>query len=316
MTRLALAFSVAAITASSWSAFIQAQNPTPTFRGGVRTVAIYATVQERNGRLVPDLTRDDFEIHDNGRPVELTTFSNEQLPITVVVLLDMSNSMWEEFERVREAGLHFVKALDPADRARIGTFGDEIALSPHLTGDKRILARVLQEELWPGGPTPLWTALDDGMRSIADEPGRRVVLTLTDGDDACVLRIHSRPKRDFSLGRLSDFVPSVFDYCSTFRDARTRALRQEFMIYAIGMPDLSATMKDLAAETGGGHFNLKGDANLSESFVRVVEELHHQYLLGFSPAVLDGAVHRLEVRVKRPGLLARARKSYIASEGR
>jgi hypothetical protein len=151
----------------------------------------------------------------------------------VVVLLDMSNSMREEFERVREAGLHFAKALDPADRARIGTFGDEIALSPHLTGDKGILARVRQEELWPGGPTPLWTALDDAMRSIADEPGRRVV-------------------------------------------------------YAIGMPDLSGNMKDLAAETGGGHFNLTSDANLSESFVRVVEELHHQFLFGFSPAVLDG----------------------------
>jgi VWFA-related protein len=316
MTRPALAFSVAAITVSGWSVSVQVQNQTPTFRGGVRTVAVYATVQDKSGRLVPDLPRDGFEILDNGRPVELTVFSNEQLPITVAVMLDMSNSMWEEFPRVREAALHFVKVLDPADRARIGSFGLEVALSPHLTGDKRVLTRVVEEELWPGGPTPLWSAIELGMHSIATEPGRRVVLALTDGDDSCLLRIISRPKSNFSLGQFSGPAPKPVDFCTTFERVRTRAVREEFMIYAIGMPDLSGYMRDLSAETGGGHFNLRGNTDLKASFARVVEELHHQYLLGFSPAVLDGAVHKLEVRVKRPGLVARARKTYTAAEAR
>ena len=90
-------------------------------------------------------------------------------------MLDMSNSMFEQFGQVREAALHFVNLLGPADRARIGSFGDEVALSPHLTGDTRVLARVLEEELWPGGPTPLWSALHAAMGSLASEPGRKVI---------------------------------------------------------------------------------------------------------------------------------------------
>jgi VWFA-related protein len=180
-----------------------------------------------------------------------------------------------------------------------------------------VLTRVVEEELWPGGPTPLWSALELGMHSIATEPGRRVVLALTDGDDSCLLRIISRPRSSLSAGRFSDAAPQKpVDFCATFERVRSRALREEFMVYGIGMPDLSDYMKDLAAETGGGYFNLRGNADLKTSFARVVEELHHQYLLGFTPARLDGAVHKLDVRVKRPGLVARARKTYTASDPR
>jgi Ca-activated chloride channel homolog len=312
MMRLLAALSVAAFVAGGWPARVQNQNP--TFRGGVRTVAVYATVQDRGGRLAPDLTREDFEIRDNGRPVELTVFSNDEIPITVALMLDMSNSMFAEFGQVRKAALHFVNLLGPMDRARIGSFGDEVALSPHLTGDRRVLARVLQEELWPGGPTPLWSALHAAMGSLASEPGRKVILALTDGDDACVLRIVPRPKV-LLPDRPQQSLPGYANFCSTFERVGARAVREEFMFYAIGMPDLSGEMRGLSLETGGGFFTLGGQANLRESFARVVDELHHQYLLGFTPAVLDGATHKLEVVVKRDGFTARARKSYVASEG-
>jgi Ca-activated chloride channel homolog len=313
MPRLVLALTIAGIVVprvSSDTTGIRLQQP--AFRAGVRTVAIYATVQERNGRLVPDLTRADFEVRDNGQPVELTVFSNEALPITVALMLDMSNSMVEEFEQVREAALHFVKLLGPDDRVRIGSFGTEVALSPHLTADKQLLARVLDEELWPGGPTPLWSALHAAMGSLVSEPGRRVVLALSDGDDACGMRIIPMP-------RAISGAPRPFEsqnYCSTFTRVSGRAVREDFMVYAIGMPDLSGDMRGLSVETGGGFFTLGGDANLSQAFARVVEELRHQYLLGFSPATLDRRTHTLEVRVRRPGLTARARKSYIATDER
>ena len=316
MVRQVLALSIVAMTASGLSSQspVQTQNPPPTFRRGVRTVAIYATVQDRGGRLVPDLTRSDFEVRDNGRPVELTVFSNDQLPITVALMLDTSNSLRTEFERVRNAALHFVNLLGTMDRVRIGSFGDEVALSPHLTGDKRLLGRVLDEELWPGGPTPLWSGLHAAMGSLVSEPGRRVVLALTDGGDACLLRIVPRPRLS-RADRPLQSIPTFADYCSTFQRVSTRALREEFMIYAIGVPDLSGEMRGLSLETGGGFFNLERHSDLRDSFARIVDELHHQYLLGFTPAVLDGATHKLEVRVRRDGLTARARKSYVAAEG-
>lgn len=74
MSRLLLALSVVAVAGSGLSSTVQVQNPTPAFRAGVRTVAVYATVQDRGGRLVPDLTRADFEILDNGRTRRSTSF--------------------------------------------------------------------------------------------------------------------------------------------------------------------------------------------------------------------------------------------------
>lgn len=138
------------------------QNP-PVFRAETRTVAVYATARDRDGRLVPDLGKADFEIFADGKPVAITTFSNEILPLTAVLLLDMSNSVLPSYHIVRESALTFVRSLRFADRLRIGTFGREVAVSPLLTGNHNVLARVIAEEVWPVGPTPLWRATTAAM---------------------------------------------------------------------------------------------------------------------------------------------------------
>ena len=265
----------------------------PAFRGGVETVAVYATVQDREGRLVPDLAREDFEVRDNGRPVEITAFSNDPVPITVALLLDMSGSMNAEFLNVRRSTSHFFSTLLPGDRVRLGTFGNEVALSPLLTGDRETLERVLEEEVWPGGGTPLWAAMRDGMRSLADDPGRRVILVLTDGQDMCAFE-----GRD----------------CSSAGEIEDIADEGAYLVYAVGMEgrDLAGRLADLTEQSGGGHRVLSANADLASAFADVAAELHHQYTIGFTPAVRDGRTHRLEVRVKRDGLTARARQSYRA----
>jgi Ca-activated chloride channel family protein len=265
----------------------------PTFRAGARTVAVYATVQDRGGRLVPNLTRDDFQMLDDGTPVEPTVFSNDLQDITVALLLDMSASVAGEFSRIREAARHFVDQLRPADRVRIGTFGAEVALSPWLTGDRARLLRIIDEELWPGGSTPLYAALDAAMTSLEAEPGRRVLLAITDGADVSSVR---RERRE---------TPALVD---------RRATDAGFMVYAIGLegPGLAGSIVRLADDTGGGRFELTRNADLAPTMARVVEELRHQYVLGFVPARLDGRTHRLEVRMRQPGLVARARRSYVA----
>jgi Ca-activated chloride channel family protein len=271
------------------------------FRSDVKTVAVYATVQDRDGRLVPNLTKDDFKILDNGRPAPITTFSHEILPITVALLLDMSDSMRIDYTRVRDSAARFVDVLLPADRVRIGTFGHEVAMSPYLTGDRSILHRILREELWISHFTALWTAVDVAMDSLEREPGRRVVLLLSDGRDVCALSV----------------IGSRATGCVDRRTVSKHALAGEFLIYAIGMPSegLSSELAALTDETGGGHFTVSSHADLGATFERVADELHSQYLLGFNPASVDGAAHTLEVKITRHGLTARARKNYIA-EGR
>jgi Ca-activated chloride channel homolog len=296
----------------------------PVYRSAVRTIAIYANVSDQEGRLVPDLRRDQFRILDNGRPADIAIFENHTQPITVAVMLDTSGSMGPRILRVRESTGRFIDALAPGDRARIGTFGWEVAFSPLLTGDRATLRRVLREELWPGGPTPLWRAMLAAMTSLEGESGRRVVLVLTDGDNSDEYKA-LRP---------------------TAADVERRAVRDGFMVYAIGMErsqrtvsaqitdengtdvfrgvvargnpigGLTTEMVGLVEETGGGHFELKSDTGLEEIFVRVAEELRHQYLLGFVPEAQDGKVHRLDVRVNISGCRVRARKSYVAEAER
>jgi len=262
------------------------------FRADNRTVPIYATVR-KGGRLVPDLPREAFEIRDNGKPTPITLFSNEVQPLTVALLVDMSGSMLAGFLRVREGTLKFIQALAPDDRLRIGSFGIEIALSPHLTGDKRVLERIAREELWPGGGTPMWSAAYAGMKSLQNESGRRVILVLTDG---------------FDTGALDGWDGNSGDVARMAR-------RDNFMVYAIGVQSLmplQGELVSLADETGGGNFTVSATEDLGAVFERVAEELRHQYVLGFTPDVLDGREHRLEIRAG-PGTTVRARRSYVAT---
>ena len=72
-------------------------------------------------------------------------------------------------------------------------------------------------------------------------------------------------------------------------------------------------LRKMADETGGGYFELTKTAELAPTFTRVAQELHSQYVLGFTPTTLDGKVHKLAVRMKQPGMTARARRSYLAA---
>ena len=263
----------------------------PTFRLAARTVYIYATVQSADGRLVTDLTRDDFEVLDNNRPQAITVFDNTPQKITVAVMFDMSRSMAGQYPRIRDAAVAFVRALWPEDRASIGSFGMEVSISPFLTSDKPTLLRVIDEELWPGHNTPLWHAAEIALTALEPEPGRRVVLLFTDGKDSLFL------------------VPG--DY-GRVRDI---AERGGYMIYAVGLAsnDLSDDMRDLAASTGGGHFLVRKEDDLGSTFAKVVEELHHQYVIGFSTDAVDGRSHKLTIRTKASGMKVRGRKSYLAS---
>lgn len=268
----------------------------PTFRSGTRTVPIYATVTDATGRLVPGLERDDFEVLDEGKKVELTVFESAIQPITVVVMLDTSGSMTMNLDLLKQAATQFVIRLLPEDRARIGSFSDRIRIAPPaFTDDRDELIRILRDDIQYGNPTALWDATDAGMTALKDVEGRRVVLVFTDGAD-------TYSKRDQG-------------------DVLARAREGEFLIYAIGLrsrmrgqgvtrPDPG--LRKVAEETGGGYFELSRTDELNSTFTRVAAELHSQYLLGFSPQTLDGKAHKLEVTIKRPGLVARARKSYLA----
>jgi Ca-activated chloride channel family protein len=273
----------------------------PLYKSGTRTVPIYATVLDARGRLVPDLNQSDFSVVDNGKAVTLAVFSREPQPFTAIVMLDTSASMTANLEMLNRAAEQFVLRLLPQDRAQVGAFNDKIQLSGTFTNDRDALVSAL-DELQFGNPTRLHDAIAASLDALRGVDGRRVVLVFTDGDD--------------TASRLD------------FKAVLARARDEEVMVYAIGMESeyfdgmrLRATrpsrdLRRIAEETGGGYFELTKTDDLGRTFSRVAEELRSQYLLGVAPANLDGKLHKLDVRVSRPGMTVRARRTYLASPER
>jgi len=267
---------------------------------------------------VPDLTREAFSIFDNAKRQDLTLFASDVQPITVVMMLDRSVSMLHNFSLVEEAAGTFVDRLGSSDKARIGSFSNRIEVDPRdFSSDKEELRHILKTELQDPGPTPLWNAMGVGMTALLHQTGRRVILVFTDGMD--------RPMN----GRSNNL---------SLKDVSRRADEEDVMVYGIGLvgdpfagyggqfsrgglgprpqgqPDRpDPGLEKLAAASGGGYFELTRTADLEGTFARVADELHHQYLLGFTPAKVDGKSHPLEVRVKGEGLTVRARKSYVSA---
>jgi Ca-activated chloride channel homolog len=277
-------------------AIVAAQQP--TFKSGTQVVSVFATVTDAQKRLVPDLVQDDFEVLDNDKPQPLVFFQNEIQPISVVLMLDTSGSMTLTLDLLRQAAEQFIIRLLPADTARVGAFNDKIQFNSAFMKDRDQLITDIKN-LDYGNGTRLWDALAASLDELKGIDGRRVILVFTDGDDT--------ESRNSSLGKVID-----------------RARAEEVMIYAIGLesqyfngqsmvrsrPD--SGLRKVADETGGGYFELKKTSELASTFTRVAQELHSQYVLGFTPTSLDGRVHKLTVRVKKPGMNARARRSYLA----
>jgi Ca-activated chloride channel family protein len=289
---------VLALSAAPGAA-VSHQQQQPTFKSGTRTVPVYATVFDKDGRLVPGLEQSDFEIYDNGKKQAVTIFDNKPVPFSAALTLDSSISMEMNLPFMQDAAVQFVIRLGPEDKCVVGFFNSKIQFSPSLTDDRDSLVSYIRNNMTRGNSTRLWDGVDAAMDQLADAVGRRVVVVLTDGDD---------------LGASSISNGDILE----------RAQREDVMIYTLGIESYyhngerwtlsrpGGAFKRLAAETGGGFFELKKSAELNSTFTRVIAELRSQYVLGFSPATLDGKAHKLEVRLAKPGLTARARKSYVA----
>ena len=365
----------------------------PVFRAGVPTVSIYATVVDSSGRLIPNLNRDDFEVFDNGKRQDLTVFANDVQPITLVMMLDRSQSMEQNFTLVRDAAEQFVMNLLPADKVRLGSFSDRIQLDPaDFTSDKDELIRILRNNLQDAGGTPLWNATAVAMNALRREEGRRVVLLFTDGHDGpdfatrdtnvSLGQVRARAEAEGVMvyaiglanpcersnrtveppGLLNSWTPGLRQASLTLDSGQQRRPgggRGRIQLPGRGgrvpggprIPGLPGRgspiprnpgpfglpprggdrdrpaersggcaesrpdpdLKTLANDSGGGYFELKGTDNLSATFARVADELHHQYLLAYTVPAFDGKVHQVDVRVKGKNLTVRARKTYVAA---
>ena len=287
-----------ALTLAASTTIALAAQQAPTFKTGTQVVSLFVTVADAQKRLVPDLTQDDFTVADNEKPQPIVYFDNSIHPINVVVMLDTSGSMTLTIDLLKQAAEQFLIRLLPDDKARVGAFNDKIQFNAKWSNNRDQLITDVKD-LDYGNGTRLWDAIGASLDELKGVDGRKVILVFTDGDDT-----ESKTR----LGTVID-----------------RARVDEVMIYAIGLeshyfngqrmvrskPD--SGLRKISDETGGGYFELTKASELASTFTKVAQELHSQYVIGFTPMLLDNKVHKLMVKMKQPGMTAQARRSYLAA---
>jgi VWFA-related protein len=285
----------------------QQQEPPPTIRVGVSLVNVYATVRDKNNRIVPDLTREDFRIFEDGQLQQIEYFSNEvQLPITLGLLIDTSVSQTRVLGEEQEAAVEFLgQLLQKKDLAFVASFDMNTDLLCDFTNDIAMLERALRRARinspLPSGPImrsgPIGTVFYDAIwvtarEKLSREVGRKALVILTDANDA-----GSRLKLE---------------------DALEAAQRSDVVIHIIGISDSgfpgAAAARKLAEQTGGRVIEVTDRNKLDAAFRQISEELRTQYTLGFYSAnrARDASFRKLKVEVTRSGMKVLARRGYYA----
>lgn len=279
-----------------------AREPKPRIVLDVTRVDILATVSDRRGRFVTDLTKNDFEILEDKQPQKVLGLSTRsELPLRLAVLLDTSNSIRERFRFIQEASVEFLQGVmrPGVDRALVMSFDTRVDSVMDLSGDLEKLTAAIRD-LHPGGGTALYDAIYHACRDklTGEKPRhdyRRAMIVLSDGEDT-----QSYYTRDqaLAMAQTSDVV--IYAVSTNSEKLETHG---------------DKVLKYLAEETGGLAFFPFKMTDLGRSFQQLANELRHQYSIYYrpDPVKTDGKFHAVSVRVKsRKDLVVRARKGYYA----
>lgn len=290
----------------------------PTLRVDTQLVNVFFTVTDKQNRYLNDLMKGEITVLENGKPQEIFTFKRENdLPLTMAILVDVSRSVLPVLPQLIEAGAHFINSVMrlEKDTAAVVEFEGDTTLIRDLTSNVNRLRGGLREiaQTHPlprrgyGGVPPVIYGSQRGGTSIYDsviavsedllakEAGRKTIILFTDGIDTT-----SWMKRN---------------------DAIEAALRAEVVVYAIGIGDPAedgvdkGELNKLCEPTGGRAFIPRDVEDLDQAFAQLEQSLRQQYLLAYEPTndATDGTFRKIEVRLnKRKDVRVRHRRGYYA----
>jgi Ca-activated chloride channel family protein len=269
------------------------------FKTGVEVVTITASVVDAQGGPVSGLTRDDFQVFDDGVAQPVTHFSSDRVPVSVGLLLDISDSMFgRRIAHAREAVERFLlELLEPDDEFFVMTFNHAPRLLvPWMHTPDQVTSRLRAAR--PSGGTAIYDAMMAALPEFPNRSRQRAALVL-----------------------ISDGADTASD--ASVRDVRTALQRSDAFVYAIAIdpPDrrpINAhinpyALREISDETGGRTEVIHDTSELSDATARIADDLNHQYVLGYAaPRAPDGLYHMIRVKLTRQGLRVRARRGYVA----
>lgn len=266
-------------------------------------VVLVNVAATRSDGFATGLTIADFAITEDGTPQTIEYFGAETTPFAAVVLLDVSGSMAFKFRLARVAAARFMDRARPEDRVCVVLFGSDVRRVQDFTPGRRDLDDGLWDES-PKGITRMYDGIVEASKYLAARPEqRRAILLLSDGAD-----YGSRLGYDDAIDAANAAGVTVFGIDLAPISAEPSMSRME-------EHRARGVLTGLANKTGGRFFGTKSTGSgLNEAFEQIVDELGHQYTLGYSPTNLkrDGTWRAIAVTSPRPGLKLRARSGYRA----
>ena len=260
----------------------------------VRPVLEFTAMDRLNAYL--DLSRDDLVVYEDGVEQKVETFQEATSPVSMVLVLDSSGSMKRASEQVVAAATTFVNALRPEDSLGLLTFADKVDVAHAITTNRENSVQTLSAYRAEGG-TALYDALCDALLMLKGIRGRRAVVILTDGRD------EDNPGTGPGSVRTWDSVLRLLQ-------------DQEVTMFPVGLgPRIDAQRLELLATLSGGEAYFPQDVTgLGSEFARVIENLRHRYLVGYTStnATRDGKWRNVEIQTKSPGVRVSSRKGYYA----
>ncbi len=271
------------------------------FRVTVDLISLNVTVTDTRNRFVTELARENFSVFEDGIMQEISVFSQEDLPLRMVLLMDTSASMDEKIEFAQEAAVRFVETGKEDDVAQVVEFGSKARVLQPFTADHQKLARVIRTTQ-AGGTTSLYNALYIALKNLSRrrlDIRRQAVIVLSDGEDTS------------SLVTFEQVMELAKDTDVTIY---TISLRQESKRRSKHFSEAEHVLKQLAEETGGQWFFPDQSEELESVYERIAKELKSQYNIGYISANTrrDGSWRRVVVQTDRSNLLVRTKLGYYA----
>jgi Ca-activated chloride channel family protein len=290
-----------------------------TLRIETNLITIPVSVFDRYGLYIPGIRQSEFKIFEDGVEQEIAYFATTDKPITVALVLDVSPSTEYRIEEIRRAAVAFVDKLLPQDSVIVIKFDHGIDVLTKATKDRQKIYKAIDEADFGWG-TSLYNAVDEALRKqLSKIEGRKAVVLFTDGVDTT----SRKNSYDSTMNYAEESDSLIFPiYYNTYLDNRRRSGGILGGIYGGSPPGTTAGeyslgrqyLEELAAATGGHVFRPEATpGGLTRAFEGIAEELRRQYNIGYVPKDegKPGQRKQIKVRVERPGLLIRARDSYV-----
>ena len=308
--RLALAALITAGFIVSVSGQGQEQKPlTPTFKTKVDLVSVTAVVRDGKGRVVRNLTREDFTVYEKGTPRKIVDFkASDQGPISLAVLFDVSGSMRgsPNMAAGKKAVDHILSWVDPkADEFALFTFDKDLRQETEFTSDPEKIHAAL-DKMTAMGLTSLYDAIADTAKKLEHRPSpRRAVVVITDGvDTASTL---TAPQVS-GLASAIDVPVYVIAVVSPLDHPGG-----DYAVPSAMSTPVATNLSNLATWTGGEMLVVSAPADASLAARELITELRHQYLIAFESSKNPGW-YALDVKTRRRDLTVRARSGYFANQ--